>query len=583
MKIGEVLKKRKKKRTWQKKKISIITLVSILSVALFGVVVILFLVSNNSNVRMYDATKYNVLVNEELFAAYNNDGERYYPYEAVKKGIDRYIWYDEKERIITLINDKHLMDIKVDDSENENILQVAGEIFLKESFVSEFYDKDFEYIEENNLTIIFNDEIYIGEAVSLMDELCVRTGPSRREPRVKVIENKNGEDVAKCIEYTNDTWVKVVTLTGEVGFVERAEIEIKKNDDVSTYIHGFNRKLPGEENGKEKIEEFKRIFQNKKINMVWEAVYSRNPNLESIGDMDGLNVIAPTWFELEDETGRIKSMADSSYVKWAHDRGYYVWGTAVSVTDYDLTSKVLSNMKIRRAYIEKLVEYLTEYGLDGLNIDFEYMYEEDKELFTQFVRELSFYSHFVGKIVSCDVTILSNSPKWSLCYDRKALSNAVDYMCVMFYDQHTGGGGKAGSVGQLKWVIDSAERLMEHIPNDKLILGMPFYTRLWEEKKSENGEISLSSTIMSMNASKQWCKDNNVIPKWDEESGQYYAELNEGSSVFKLWIEDAVSIEKRVELVKEYNLAGCAAWRRGFESEDVWKIIKKELEIALNK
>jgi spore germination protein YaaH len=52
----------------------------------------------------------------------------------------------------------------------------------------------------------------------------------------------------------------------------------------------------------------------------------------------------------------------------------------------------------------------------------------------------------------------------------------------------------------------------------------------------------------------------------------------EGSLMKKIWIEDATSIKARAELVKKYNLAGIASWRRGFESTDIWGVLDKTLQ-----
>ena len=46
-----------------------------------------------------------------------------------------------------------------------------------------------------------------------------------------------------------------------------------------------------------------------------------------------------------------------------------------------------------------------------------------------------------------------------------------------------------------------------------------------------------------------------------------------------MWIEDNESFSKKIELVNKYNLAGSAYWRKGFESESIWNVIKNSLNL----
>ena len=118
--------------------------------------------------------------------------------------------------------------------------------------------------------------------------------------------------------------------------------------------------------------------------------------------------------------------------------------------------------------------------LDGINIDIENVREEDGPLVTQFVREATPYFHQAGLIVSMDITFMTTG-NWSAFYEREKLAESVDYLIVMAYDEHWGSSEIAGSVASFPWVEANLQKLLEVVPNDKLILGVPLYTRLWEE------------------------------------------------------------------------------------------------------
>ncbi|WP_071395042.1 glycosyl hydrolase family 18 protein [Bacillus tuaregi] len=309
------------------------------------------------------------------------------------------------------------------------------------------------------------------------------------------------------------------------------------------------------------------------IHLTWEAVYTKNPNPEKIPEMPGVNVVSPTWFELSGVEGTIKNLGSEEYINWATSRGYQVWGLFSNAFDPDLTHEALKHYETRQTIIQQLLEYSQMYQLDGINIDIENVREEDGPFVTQFVREAAPYFHHAGLIVSMDITFVTTG-NWSAFYEREKLAETVDYLIVMAYDEHWGSSPKAGSVASLPWVEENLQRLLEEVPDEKLILGVPLYTRLWEEKAT--GEVS--SKAMSMAAVKEWLTTNGVTPSYDEHSGQNYAELIEPATntTYRIWLEDELSLTKRVELAHRYNLKGIASWSRSFADETAWLALSLE-------
>ena len=97
---------------------------------------------------------------------------------------------------------------------------------------------------------------------------------------------------------------------------------------------------------------------------------------------------------------------------------------------------------------------------------------------------------------------------------------------------------------------------------------------LWQTKNDE----TIKGNVVTMN------NVNNSIPasaskEWQENLKQYYVEYSQGGYVYKMWVEDEESFEQKLELVNKDNLAGAAYWRKGFESGNIWKIIKNVLGI----
>jgi spore germination protein YaaH len=316
-----------------------------------------------------------------------------------------------------------------------------------------------------------------------------------------------------------------------------------------------------------------------KINMTWEAVYNVGPDPAKIGAMPGVNVVSPTWLALMDGTGKIRAKADPTYVNWAHKKNIQVWAVFGNGFEPDWTSAALAAVDTRFNMIGQLLAYAKMYKLQGINIDFENVYTKDKDNLVQFVRELTPLMHEQGLVVSIDVTPKSGSEMWSAFLDRPALGKTVDYMMVMAYDEHWATSEVAGSVASLPWTEQTIVRILEEdgVPPEKLILGMPLYTRIWTETKDKSGAVKVASKAFGMEKIDELLKSKGLKPVMDETTGQHYVEYKENGALNRIWLENDVSITARVNLAKKYGLAGVATWQRGFQKASIWRTIDDNL------
>lgn len=309
-----------------------------------------------------------------------------------------------------------------------------------------------------------------------------------------------------------------------------------------------------------------------RIVAAWDQVhrYDHNFNFNAADGSGVGNVIMPTWFDLNVD-GIVLNLADMAYVLSAQEAGWQVWGLYANHFSPAWTSEMMRSEALTDRTIAHVVAYSVAFGLDGINIDFENMYLKDQDLFTAYVEKLSDALRRVGKWVSVDVTVPEGSDQWSKVYDREALSGAVDYMFLMAYDEHWASSSKAGSVASRDWVVTGIEKSLALIPREKLILGMPLYTRIWEEAGASK---KVSSSTLSYLRSEDWLKDKNLTPVYDPKTGQNYVEYQAGASKFKVWLEDETSLTMRLDLMEHYKLPGLGFWSVDFASEEVWEIIK---------
>ncbi|MGQ7890273.1 glycosyl hydrolase family 18 protein [Paenibacillus sp. WC2504] len=391
----------------------------------------------------------------------------------------------------------------------------------------------------------------------------LRTFASIKAPIVSSIAG--GEQVILLGE--EEEWYRVQQASGPIGYVRKTDIQMDHDEtipiqeDTSSYVPW---KPPAG-----------------KLNLTWEHVISKNPDTTKIGDMPGLQVVSPTWFSISDGEGRLKNLADASYVKWAQTRNYQVWALFSNGFDPDVTNKALSTYDSRMKIIKQLLGFAQTYKLQGFNIDFENVYLKDKENLVQFVREMTPFMHEQGLAVSIDVTPKSTNEMWSMFYDRTALAEVVDYMMVMAYDEYWATSPKSGSVSSLPWTESSVKQILnaDKVPPSKLVLGVPFYTRQWTEEM-KNGKLTTTSKTLTMEAAAAIIKDKKLTPTFLPDTGQNYVEYKDGEKLIRIWLEDETSMKSRLDLVKKYDLAGVATWRRGFEQSPMWKVIQDGLAPA---
>jgi len=511
------------------------------------------------------------------------DREIYINLQTLKEEIDPHLYWDEEEETAIVTTEERVIHLHSEELESEiNLRPVELEFPLRQKddelyylpllFLTDFYEIYVDYIEDTNTVVIDNVEDEAREGILTEDAISLRVGPSMREPVLEVLqkgetlrlEDEGGEE---------DGWILARAESGKVGYLQedyvRREGEYEFPDSA----------LAGEEKEEEELEEEKaeKKLPEHPFVMVWEDYHSP-PNIEQIGEMPSLEVVSPTWFHVNDKEGNIHNIAEPEYVDWAHERGYKVWGLVTNSFDPDLTAEVLTSSSLRRKVIDQLIVYANLYDLDGINLDFENFHVDYRDYYTQFVRELAPLCREEGLVLSVDVSMITQNEYWSLAYDREALGEIVDYVMLMAYDEHWGASPVAGSVSSLPWVEEGLQEVLEKVPADKLVLGVPFYARKWTIEEGDDGEEEVSSRAFSMGRIEDIIEERDFEIEWDEDARQNLAVYEDDDKTYKIWLEDADSMKQRVELVNEYDLAGIAAWRRGFEKPEIWELIQDNLE-----
>lgn len=316
------------------------------------------------------------------------------------------------------------------------------------------------------------------------------------------------------------------------------------------------------------------------IVMTWEAVYSYNPDTSTISDMPNLNVISPTWYELSDANGNFSGKPSDDYINWTKQKGLTLWPLISNAFDIDRTHEFLHNAISRERFIQSLVLEAKTKGYSGINIDFENVYLADRDALTHFIAELSIYMNQENLVLSMDVTVMGGSDNWSKCYDHEKLGKIVDFLIIMTYDEFWASSPVSGPVASYDWMLKHMTELTTVVSPDKLVLGIPLYTRVWREYPREDiaNQYRTKSSAIGMSSQNALIEKYELKPIWDDIDQLYYATFFEEDAQVKMWIENAETISAKLNIVNNLNLKGAATWRRGFETEDIWPIFEKILK-----
>lgn len=368
-------------------------------------------------------------------------------------------------------------------------------------------------------------------------------------------------DVAKgdtvIILEAMENWTKVKTKDAYIGYVENKRLTNQRTEEpipVTDYVEP----------------EYTSISKDYKINLAWHAVASTagNDTLTSVmSNTKSINTISPTWFSLSDNQGNITSFASHDYVTKAHDMGLEVWALVDNLSNEGVdTYEVLASTTTRTNLINQLITAALEYDLDGINVDFENISLDAGEPFIEFIRELSIPCRANGIVLSIDNYVPIGNTEH---YHRKEQGIVADYVIIMGYDEHYKGSAEAGSVASIDFVEKGIVNTIAEVPADKVINAIPFYTRIWETTGS-----TVNSQAVGMEIASQYIKDHAIETRWDEVTCQNYGEYQSGDTLYQVWLEDAESIQVKLNVMSEYGIAGVAEWKLGFEVPSIWDTIE---------
>lgn len=565
------------------------------------VVVALFMVLG-SIIEKYTPTKetqdlsihYNVTSANEAAIIYNNElleakakvinNVVYLGIDTVKSHLNDRFYWDANENLLRYATATDLVSVPAEsttytitkNSHSSNHIVVkadADTAYVAIDFLGKYCDFSYNYFENPNrivLTTAWGD--YTIASAKKDSEIRVLGG----------IKSPILTEVTKGSVLTvlapDETWTKVITDNGIIGYIKSKNLSATS---IQTRTSDFVE------------EEFAHIKKDFEINMAWHQVTSRaaNSNLSSVlQNTKGINVLSPTWFYLKDTKGNIGSLASSDYVDYCHQHGIEVWGLVSNfgakdqgLENPDLT-EILTYSSRRDNLVNNLISAAIQYNLDGINVDFESVSPSVGDAYIQFIRELSLKCANNGLVLSVDNYVPT---AYTAFYNRAEQALFADYVVIMGYDEYTSNSEEPGPTASIGFVKDGVVNTIKEVPANQIILGMPFYARVWKKTPAAGSDTStegsadsyiiydISCYSASMGEQKRLANANGATPIWLDDYGLHFVEYENSGSIYQIWMEDVTSLEQKLKVMDSYGLAGGAFWKLGLEQSAVWDTIIK--------
>ena len=481
-----------------------------------------------------------------------NQGSAYIPYTIVRDELNAGFYWDSQnhELLYTMPLETVTSDADTQYDGCSVFLEQDGQVYISLTYVTANADVEAEVFTEPEhivLTTAWGEE----QTALVKSDTAVRVKGGIKSP---IVTSVVSGDTVTILEVM-DNWTQVQTSDGWTGYLQNSTLE-----ESQTTVTEHTSVVP----------EYTNISVDYEICLVWQqslfnsAISQLKTLLSSEDAMKSVTTVAPTWFSITAADGTITSNASAEYTALAHQNSLDVWPVLENVNNPDVDMVALLNSTENRSYlVSSVMAALEDSGADGLNVDLENIPGDAADGYIQLIRELSVECRQRGLVLSVDDPAYS---AWTSYYNRREQGIVADYVIMMNYDEHYAG-SEAGSTASLPYVQDAVAGTLQEVPAEKLINGVPFYTRLWKETPT------MESEAIGMDGAASFVAEHNGSAVWDAELGQNYVRIEEGSCTYQLWMEDDASMEARLEMLDSYQLAGIACWKQGMECSSVWNVI----------
>lgn len=315
----------------------------------------------------------------------------------------------------------------------------------------------------------------------------------------------------------------------------------------------------------EKLEKAE-LSANVSSHLVWWDQDNGFDSIQNFGKY--MYSVSPFWYELtiDGEIEPFSGAEDSEIIEFLKGNDIKILPIISNEFERDRLSDILQDDTKKQEHIEAISQLVEDY--DGISLNYENLNEEDKDNYTNFVKDLAEELHSNGKILSVHLHAKTEEPgTWNgpQSQDWEALAQHCDKLKIMAYDYHWST-SEGGAIAPPDWVEDVVKHAKELIPAEKIYLGIPFYGYDWIDEVGS--DVTYSKAIKVANL-------NEATVQFDADTqSPFFSYRDNDSLLHEVWFENSESTKAKLEIAKEYEIGGVDFWRLGEEDPDAWEEVE---------
>lgn len=315
---------------------------------------------------------------------------------------------------------------------------------------------------------------------------------------------------------------------------------------------------------------------NRRYAMSYIYFGSHSSQLEYVAlAQESLSAVSPSYFDIQSDGSVKVNYISESYIEKVKAMGLKIVPFLSNHWDRAAGIAALSNID---ETVNAVISAINKYNLDGINIDIENVTHNQREQYTELVKKLR---QALPSSKEVSVAVAANpygwTEGWHGSYDYGELAKYADHLFIMAYDEHYEGGDE-GAVASAEFTESSIRYALEECAAEKIVLGIPFFGRIWSVDDDSVNGIGISN-----NRLEQIIADLGGTVTFDYEKMSPKAEftVTAGNEItvsgtllkagtYTAWYENDASIKHKLSLVDKYGLKGAGSWSLGQETKDVW-------------
>ncbi len=324
------------------------------------------------------------------------------------------------------------------------------------------------------------------------------------------------------------------------------------------------------------------VFAEDRVSLGY--LYGSTDNIDLVDRTNGaINQIAPTCMDLDDKGNLdLTDNLTQLFVNQMHERGILV---TPFLSNHWVRSKGRKAINNAEKLSNQIVDAIIAFDLDGVNIDIENLTEDDRDDLTNFVRVLK-EKMPEGKLLTVCVAAnpFGREDGWQGSYDYAQLGGYADYLFIMAYDEHSVGSVE-GPVASNAFVENSIIYALQYVSKDKIVMGIPFFGRYWDNSEETGGQAVVIGAVPSL------ISKHKGIVEYNNEIGETKVTITVDNNkkpckingeeipdgTYTIWYHTDENIKSKLSLVNKYDLLGAGVWALGQEKKDVWSYYYDEL------